>query len=35
MESVLVYENDDAQAAADTHFVEGRDHWWQSEVGGA
>lgn len=30
--AVLVYENDNAVAAADTPFVEGRDHWWQSEI---
>ncbi|KAJ9520487.1 hypothetical protein QJQ45_000217 [Haematococcus lacustris] len=33
VDTVLVYENDNAQPAADTHFVTGRDRWWQSEVG--
>ncbi|KAG1677246.1 hypothetical protein FOA52_013445 [Chlamydomonas sp. UWO 241] len=32
VESVLVYENDNAFAAVDTPFTAGRDHWWQSET---
>ncbi|GAX78749.1 hypothetical protein CEUSTIGMA_g6186.t1 [Chlamydomonas eustigma] len=32
VDTVLVYENDNAIAAADTPFTPGRDHWWQSEV---
>jgi hypothetical protein len=29
VDTVLVYENDNAIAAADTPFTPGRDHWWQ------
>lgn len=32
VDTVLVYENDNAVPAADCPFVEGRDKWWQSEV---
>ncbi len=32
VETVLVYENDNAVPAADCPFTAGRDRWWQSEV---
>lgn len=32
VESVLVYENDNAIPAVDCPFTPGRDRWWQSEV---
>jgi len=32
VDTVLVYENDNAVPAADCPFVEGRDQWWQAET---
>ena len=32
VDTVLVYENDNALPAADTSMVPGRDKWWQEEI---
>ncbi len=32
VDTVLVYENDNALEAADTPFTPDRDHWWQASV---